>query len=376
MTADITGNTTRDAAAANGTRQATGARGTSVVLQNLGRAFGATKALDGLSIEMAPGELVALLGPSGCGKTTALRIVAGFETADTGSVLIDGKDISSVPAAKRDMGMVFQSYSLFPNMNALDNVAFGLRMRKQGSGQRRKRAGELLDMVGLAEQARQYPHQLSGGQQQRVALARALAIEPRVLLLDEPLSALDAKVRLQLREQIRTLQQRLGTTTMFVTHDQEEALSMADRVGVMSHGKLEQIAAPDELYEHPATAFVAEFVGVMNRIPAELKGGTMVAVLGGTVPVKGDSASDVGGDDGAVDVLVRPEGLTMQVEQNGNGIVTTRTFLGSVTRVGVLLSGDVTVQIDKPSSEAAALAPGTSVSVTLPPEPVLVAPRR
>jgi putative spermidine/putrescine transport system ATP-binding protein len=249
-------------------------------------------------------------------------------------------------------------------------------MRRKGPAERRKRAGELLDLVGLAPQAKQYPHQLSGGQQQRVALARALAIEPRVLLLDEPLSALDAKVRLQLREQIRTLQQRLGTTTMFVTHDQEEALSMADRVGVMSHGKLEQIAAPDELYEHPATAFVAEFVGVMNRIPAELKGGTMVAVLGSTVPVKGDSASDVGGDDGAVDVLVRPEGLTMQVEQNGNGIVTTRTFLGSVTRVGVLLSGDVTVQIDKPSSEAAALAPGTSVSVTLPPEPVLVAPRR
>ena len=251
MTADITGNTTRDAAAANGTRQATGARGTSVVLQNLGRAFGATKALDGLSIEMAPGELVALLGPSGCGKTTALRIVAGFETADTGSVLIDGKDISSVPAAKRDMGMVFQSYSLFPNMNALDNVAFGLRMRKIGTTDRRKRAGELLDLVGLAPQARQYPHQLSGGQQQRVALARALAIEPRVLLLDEPLSALDAKVRLQLREQIRTLQQRLGTTTLFVTHDQEEALSMADRVGVMNKGRLEQIAAPDELYDQP-----------------------------------------------------------------------------------------------------------------------------
>src|SRR5215468_2692930 len=171
-------------------------RGTSVRLQDLTRAFGATRALDGLSIEIAPGELVALLGPSGCGKTTALRIVAGFETADTGSVLVDGKDISSVPANRRDMGMVFQSYSLFPNMSALDNVAFGLRMRKIGSNQRRRRAGDLLDLVGLAPQARQYPHQLSGGQQQRVALARALAIEPRVLLLDEPLSALDAKVRL------------------------------------------------------------------------------------------------------------------------------------------------------------------------------------
>ena len=372
----MTTNTARNAAAADGVRQTARTGGTSVLLQDLSRSFGTTRALDGLSLEIAPGELVALLGPSGCGKTTALRIVAGFESADTGSVLVDGKDISSVSAARRDMGMVFQSYSLFPNMNALDNVAFGLRMRKQGSAQRRKRAGELLDMVGLAEQARQYPHQLSGGQQQRVALARALAIEPRVLLLDEPLSALDAKVRLQLREQIRTLQQRLGTTTLFVTHDQEEALSMADRVGVMRQGKLEQIAAPDELYDHPATAFVAEFVGVMNRIPggaAEPAG--LVAVLGGTVPVRRPGAARAWAPAATVDVLVRPEGLTMQVVENGNGIVTTRTFLGSVTRVSVLLSGDVTVQIDKPSSEAAALAPGTSVSVTLPPDPVLVAPR-
>jgi putative spermidine/putrescine transport system ATP-binding protein len=372
MTANITGNTASNAAA-GGTRQVTGSRSTSVVLQNLSRAFGATRALDGLSIEMAPGELVALLGPSGCGKTTALRIVAGFETADSGSVLVDGKDISSVPAARRDMGMVFQSYSLFPNMSAVDNVGFGLRMRKVGTSGRRTKAAELLDMVGLAPQAKRFPHQLSGGQQQRVALARALAIEPRVLLLDEPLSALDAKVRLQLREQIRTLQQRLGTTTLFVTHDQEEALSMADRVGVMSNGRLEQIAAPDELYEHPATAFVAEFVGVMNRLPGELQSGGMVTALDAGVPVRNQGA-DVG--PGPVDVLVRPEGLTMAVIENGNGIVTTRTFLGSVTRVGVLLSGDVTVQIDKPSSEAAALAPGTSVQVALPMDPVLVAPRR
>jgi putative spermidine/putrescine transport system ATP-binding protein len=372
MTADITGNTTSNAAA-HSTRQVTGSGGTSVVLQNLSRSFGATRALDGLSIEMAPGELVALLGPSGCGKTTALRIVAGFETADSGSVLVDGKDISSVPAARRDMGMVFQSYSLFPNMSAQDNVGFGLRMRKVGTSVRRTKATELLEMVGLAPQAKQFPHQLSGGQQQRVALARALAIEPRVLLLDEPLSALDAKVRLQLREQIRMLQQRLGTTTLFVTHDQEEALSMADRVGVMSNGQLEQIAAPDELYDHPATAFVAEFVGVMNRLPGELQSGGTVTALDAAVPVMNQDA-DV--SPGPVDVLVRPEGLTMAVIENGNGIVTTRTFLGSVTRVGVLLSGDVTVRIDKPSSEAAALAPGTSVQVGLPTDPVLVAPRK
>jgi len=367
----MTANTTSNAAAGIG--RADGSSGTSVLLQDLTRVFGATRALDGLSIEMAPGELVALLGPSGCGKTTALRIVAGFEFADAGSVLIDGKDTSHVPASRRDMGMVFQSYSLFPNMSALDNVAFGLRMRKMGAGERRKRAASLLDMVGLASQAAQYPHQLSGGQQQRVALARALAIEPRVLLLDEPLSALDAKVRQQLREQIRLLQQQLGTTTLFVTHDQEEALSMADRVGVMRQGKLEQIAAPDELYADPATAFVAEFVGVMNRIPGELQAGGTVLVLGANVPVRGQGPDGIDGN--AVDVLVRPEGLKMELTEHGNGIVTTRTFLGSVTRVGVQLSEDVAVRIDKSSAEAAALAPGTSVSVTLPPEAVHVVPR-
>jgi len=374
MTAN-TANEASTASTATGGLPGSERGGTSVVLQDLTRHFGATRALDGLSIDMAPGELVALLGPSGCGKTTALRIVAGFETADAGEVLIDGKDISHVPAARRDMGMVFQSYSLFPNMSALDNVAFGLRMRKVGTGSRRKKAAELLDMVGLAPQSGQFPHQLSGGQQQRVALARALAIEPRVLLLDEPLSALDAKVRLQLREQIRTLQQRLGTTTLFVTHDQEEALSMADRVGVMSNGRLEQIAAPDELYADPATAFVAEFVGIMNRLPASLEGGDRVTVLGSTVPVR--AASQVAELSGKpVDVLVRPEGLRLEVAENGNGIVTTRTFLGSVTRVGVLLDGDVALQADKPSSEAASLPPGASVSVTLPPEPVHVAARK
>jgi putative spermidine/putrescine transport system ATP-binding protein len=349
-----------------------GARGgTSVSLRDLTRAFGAARALNEMSLEIAPGELVALLGPSGCGKTTALRIVAGFEYADAGQVLIDGKDISGVPAAKRDMGMVFQSYSLFPNMSALDNVAFGLRMRKVGGGARRKRAAELLDMVGLSAQAGQWPHQLSGGQQQRVALARALAIEPRVLLLDEPLSALDAKVRLQLREQIRTLQQRLGTTTLFVTHDQEEALSMADRVGVMRAGRLEQVAEPAELYSRPATAFVAEFVGTMNRLPAELGGGgTVVTVLGTTVPTQ-----EGGPSSGPVDALVRPENLTVAVAEGGDGIVTGRTFLGAVTRVAVRLSGDTEVAVDVSSAAAAAMAPGTAVQVSLPAAPVLVAPR-
>jgi putative spermidine/putrescine transport system ATP-binding protein len=371
------------AARATGSATAAGAAGPAgpadgagahVSLQNLSRFFGAVRALDGLNLEIEPGELVALLGPSGCGKTTALRILAGFESADHGSVLVDGRDMSAVPAARRDMGMVFQSYSLFPNMSALDNVAFGLRMRKKSADRRRSQATELLEMVGLADQARQYPHQLSGGQQQRVALARALAIEPSVLLLDEPLSALDAKVRVQLREQIRSLQQRLHTTTLFVTHDQEEALSMADRVGVMREGRLEQVAAPSELYARPATAFVAEFVGTMNRIPGELEAGGRVRVLGATLPIKGERPGGPGEPSRLVDVLVRPEDLHLTAAQAGSGIVTIATFLGSLSRISVLLSGDVTVQVDVPSAEAP--APGAPVEVTMGNTPVLVTTRR
>jgi putative spermidine/putrescine transport system ATP-binding protein len=250
-------------------------------------------------------------------------------------------------------------------------VAFGLRMRRVGAAGRRQKAAELLDMVGLADRARQFPAQMSGGQQQRVALARALAIEPRVLLLDEPLSALDAKVRLQLREQIRTLQQRLGTTTLFVTHDQEEALSMSDRVGVMRAGRLEQVDTPDELYSRPATAFVAEFVGTMNRLPGELgHDGTTISVIGMTVPVQpGGPAS------GPVDALVRPESLTVTPAENGNGIVTVRTFLGAVTRLTVRLSGDTEVVVDVSTALAPGLTPGTAVDIGLPATPVLTARR-
>jgi putative spermidine/putrescine transport system ATP-binding protein len=345
--------------------------GVAVSLRDLRRAFGQTRALDGLSLELAPGELVALLGPSGCGKTTALRVLAGFERVDSGQVIVDGRHINHVPAQKRDMGMVFQNYSLFPNMTALDNVGFGLRMRKQGAEVRRHKASELLDMVGLAAQSKQYPHQLSGGQQQRVALARALAFEPKVLLLDEPLSALDAKVRLQLREQIRSLQLRLGTTALFVTHDQEEALSMADRVGVMNRGRLEQIAAPAELYARPATAFVAEFIGTMNRLQGTFAEGG-VLVLGRVVGVQ-DSGGVVGPD---VDVLVRPEGLRLSLREHGEGIVTGKTFLGSVTRLSVLINQHASVLVDHPSIEASDIATGTAVHIEIGAESVLVADRR
>jgi putative spermidine/putrescine transport system ATP-binding protein len=211
-------------------------------LQNLHRDFGTVKALDGIEIELGEGEFLSLLGPSGCGKTTALRLVAGFDRPDEGRIVVDGKDVTNVAPNKRDMGMVFQAYSLFPNMTARQNVAFGLRIRGQKKTDRDKRVLELLELVGLGHAGDRYPHQLSGGMQQRVALARALAIEPRVLLLDEPLSALDAKVRVQLREEIRRIQLELGITTLYVTHDQEEALSVSDHVAVMYGGRILELS--------------------------------------------------------------------------------------------------------------------------------------
>ena len=347
--------------------------GTAVSLREVTRAFGATRALDGFSVEIGPGELVALLGPSGCGKTTALRILAGFETADSGAVLLDGEDVQAVAPQRRDVGMVFQSYSLFPNMTARENVAFGLRLRRVGSAERRTRAEELLEMVELSAQADQYPHQLSGGQQQRVALARALAIEPRVLLLDEPLSALDAKVRTQLREQIRALQRRLAISTLFVTHDQDEALSMADRVGVMREGRLEQIASPADLYARPDTPFVAEFVGTMNRIPGRMAVAGRVKVLGHEVSVR---SSFCPRPEREVDVLVRPEALAVEPVADGDGIVMSATFRGAHSRLEILLHPEVSIRVDRPTAEVAAIELGSPVRVRLLDQAVLIDRRR
>ncbi|WP_369187536.1 ABC transporter ATP-binding protein [Streptomyces sp. R08] len=340
-----------------------------VEFRGLRREFGATVALDGLDLTVRPGEFLALLGPSGCGKTTALRMLAGFEHPTSGEVLVDGKDVTDVPAHRRDAGMVFQSYSLFPHLNALDNVAFGLRMRKVRTAERRSRAAELLDLVGLGDKGERFPHQLSGGQQQRVALARALALRPRVLLLDEPLSALDAKVRLSLREEIRRLQQELGITTLFVTHDQEEALSIADRVAVMRAGRLEQCAAPAELYGRPATPFVAEFVGTMSRLPGRLTDGA-VEVLGQRLPVDGEAPAGP-----EVDVLVRPEAIHVRADETGDARVVGTAFLGAVVRVTVRLGDDTEVKADLPTHEATTLGAGVAVRVSLPERPVLVADR-
>jgi len=230
--------------------------------------FGATVALTDFELAIGPGEFVSLLGPSGCGKTTALRIAAGFERADIGTVRLGDRDLSPIPAHKRNMGMVFQSYSLFPNLDVRRNVAFGLKARRVDAVTIARRVDEMLETVQLTGLGDRYPHQLSGGQQQRVALARALASQPEVLLLDEPLSALDARVRSDLRDEIKRIQRETGVTTLFVTHDQDEALAMSDRVGVMSNGCLEQIGAPHEVYQSPASPFVARFVGSINEIPS------------------------------------------------------------------------------------------------------------
>jgi putative spermidine/putrescine transport system ATP-binding protein len=340
----------------------------SVEFRALRRVFGKTVALDGLDLIIAPGEFVALLGPSGCGKTTALRCVAGFERPDSGAVLVDGKDITNVPANKRDAGMVFQSYSLFPNLNARDNVAFGLRVRKAPAAVRHAKAGELLELVGLPQHADRYPHELSGGQQQRVALARALALEPRVLLLDEPLSALDAKVRVALREEIRRLQLDLGITTIFVTHDQEEALSVADRVAVLRDGRLEQVGAPAEVYDRPATPFVAEFVGTMNHLAGHVSG-DHVTVLGQLLPVDGPVPEDP-----AVDVLIRPEAVQVVTAEDGAAEVLAASFRGASVRLRLAVAGGE-VLADVPGHEAARLGIGTRVTVRLVERPVLVAAR-
>lgn len=347
-----------------------------LTLSNISKQFGETYAVRDFSLDVEKGEFVSFLGPSGCGKTTTLRMVAGFEAPSEGTITLAGANITNSAPNQRNMGMIFQSYALFPNMTVAQNIAFGLRVRKSGKSDINDRVREMVDLVNLGSHVNKYPFQLSGGQQQRVALARALAIHPDVLLLDEPLSALDAKIRVSLRAQIRDIQKRLGITAIFVTHDQEEALSISDRIVVMYDGNVEQVGSPFEIYNFPQTPFVANFVGSLNTTVAEIidpdKG--LVSVDG----VQFSSAAKMNGyrKGDKVRIAIRPERFSFASEVKKANVVDCRieniTFLGSVVRVHILIGNSKFVMdtFNYPSLELPRI--GATEQVTCSREAVLV----
>lgn len=317
-------------------------------INNVRKVFGGqAPAVANFDLLVERGEFVSFLGPSGCGKTTTLRMVAGFELPTAGTLRLDGADITNKPPNQRNVGMVFQSYALFPNMTVAENVGFGLMIRKRPKAEIEKRAAELLSLIHLPDKGKNYPYQLSGGQQQRVALARALAIEPQVLLLDEPLSALDAKIRDELRGEIRRIQQQLGITTIYVTHDQQEAMALSDRVVVMSKGVIEQVGTPFEIYNYPKTPFVASFVGTLNQLRC-----TVVEAAKGQVRYDGQLINTgtpiVEGNGASVTLMLRPEELRLGEAGGENrliGTVDQVSFQGATIRVTVNL-GNTTLTLD------------------------------
>jgi putative spermidine/putrescine transport system ATP-binding protein len=338
---------------------------------------GGVVAVEHFDLVAERGEFVSFLGPSGCGKTATLRMIAGFEQPTAGTIRIDGKDVTTVAPNKRHVGMVFQSYALFPNMTVTENIAFGLRIRGQSKDATRDRIAELLQLIHLEDRGDRYPYQLSGGQQQRVALARALAIEPTVLLLDEPLSALDAKIRVALRHEIREIQRQLGITTVYVTHDQEEALELSDRIVVMSDGRVEQIGTPFEIYNFPATPFVASFVGTLNAVEA-----TVVDAAAGRLTIAGHpvrTTSEVSDPAGTrVMVALRPEMISLSgtAPDDANRLPATIrdvAFLGSVVRVTTMVDETTRVDVDTFNNPNLDVPPaGSAVTLTFPPEAALV----
>ena len=310
-------------------------------LNRVHKVFGKTVAVEDFNLTVEQGEFVSFLGPSGCGKTTTLRMIAGFELPTSGTVMINGRDLTFTPPNKRNVGMVFQSYALFPNMTVAQNVGYGLKIARQPKAEIAARVQEMLSLIQMEGYANRYPYQLSGGQQQRVALARALAIRPQVLLLEEPLSALDAKIRLELRQEIRRIQRRLDITTIYVTHDQEEALSLSDRIVVMSHGVVEQIGTPSEIYNLPATEFVARFVGHINLLPVQVVDPAQGVVCLGDQSVR--AGRIVGHLNGrTMQLAVRPEEVNpgfVPGENNLRGEVSSVTYLGSTVRIGLDVAG-------------------------------------
>jgi iron(III) transport system ATP-binding protein len=351
-------------------------------IKGLWKAFGEFLALKDVSLDIASGEFICFLGPSGCGKTTLLRAVAGLDPQTRGEIRQGGADISSLPPSQRDYGIVFQSYALFPNLTVSRNIAFGLENTGRPKPEIVARVAELLDLVGLPEQADKYPAQLSGGQQQRIALARAIAIKPGLLLLDEPLSALDAKVRVHLRHEIKELQRKLGVTTIMVTHDQEEALSMADRIVVMNQGTVEQVGTPTEIYRDPATLFVADFIGETNKVDTIYQGGTVKL---GSIALSTD-VTDIA-EGAAVTVAVRPEDVVPHSsEEAGEGAVNMLpvtimemeflgSFLRSHLRSPILGDTPLIANFSINAVRRLSLEPGTEMAVELPAERVLVFPR-
>jgi len=342
-------------------------------LEGIRKTFGKFAALKDVSLAIHPGELVTFLGPSGCGKTTLLRIIAGLEAQDTGTIVQGARDISRLPPMRRDYGIVFQSYALFPNLTIFANVGYGLVNRRKGRDEIHRRVGELLKLVGLPDAGPKYPGQLSGGQQQRIALARALAMSPGLLLLDEPLSALDALERLRLRGEIRALQQRLQVTTIMVTHDQEEALSMADRVVVMNQGVIEQIGTPQQIYREPASAFVADFVGKVNVISAVVEGDGRFRV--GKLVLNGAPGAPAVAPGTRVRLYLRPEDVVINGDMGGPGNaahakVTKVEFLGAFCHVTVAIAGaeeqPLLINISRHSIDEMSLVEGSALHVALP----------
>ncbi len=348
-------------------------------IRGLTKRFGAFTALHELSLDVYEGEFVCCLGPSGCGKTTLLRVIAGLDLQTSGRIEQGGRDISALPPAARDFGIVFQSYALFPNLTVFRNVAYGLHSRKMGREAVARRVRELLDLVGLRDQDDKYPAQLSGGQQQRVALARALATSPGLLLLDEPLSALDAKVRVRLREEIKQLQRRLGITTLMVTHDQEEALTVADRIVVMNAGVIEQVGTPLEVYRQPASRFVADFIGVMNFLPAVAAGPGRVR-MGGVELATRDSLGGLPAG-AAVTIGIRPEdvaarGVTGTTPNAVEVTVRRLDFFGSFYRASLepkrLASAEILADFSINLMRELDLAPSQELLVSLPEDRIRV----
>ena len=318
-------------------------------LENLQKRFGTNTVVHGADLEFGRGEFVSFLGPSGCGKTTVLRMIAGFEKPSAGRIIVDGADVTALSPRERRIGMVFQAYALFPNMNVADNIAFGLKVANTPGAQARERVAEMLRIIGLSGFEKRFPFELSGGQQQRVALARALAPRPRMLLLDEPLSALDAKIRVSLRSEIRSIQRELSITTIFVTHDQEEALSISDRVVVMNAGRVEQVGAPQEIYNRPASRFVANFVGLINTLQARVADGPggHVRIGDELLPLAGLSFQAPAGAE--VTIGIRPEGIVIDAAERRDlqlrGHVVEVEFLGPILRIKARVGG-TTVSLD------------------------------